>query len=181
MQLNRKEKETLISVARQAIINYIDDGRYDIDTATSYSNNLNEHCGAFVSIYVNSDLRGCIGTFSEDDPVYKSVHRMAIASVSSDSRFKPITKEELDRIDLEVSILSPRRLIEDISEIELGKHGIYLKKGSNKGTFLPHVAIDQKWTREEYLGHCAKHKAGIGWEGWKTSEIYIYEAIVINS
>ena len=70
--------------------------------------------------------------------------------------------------------------IESIDEIELGKHGIYIKKGYRGGTFLPQVATETGWNKEEFLGHCAQDKAGIGWEGWKTAEIYIYEALVFS-
>jgi AMMECR1 domain-containing protein len=70
--------------------------------------------------------------------------------------------------------------INDISEIELGKHGIYIKKGYYSGTFLPQVATKTGWTLEEFLGHCARDKAHIGWDGWKDAEIYTYEAIVFS-
>jgi hypothetical protein len=72
------------------------------------------------------------------------------------------------------------RRIKSIDEFELGKHGIYIKKGMSGGTFLPQVATETGWTREEFLGHCAQDKAGIGWDGWKDSELYVYEALVFS-
>lgn len=70
--------------------------------------------------------------------------------------------------------------IKSIDEIELGKHGIYIKKGNRSGTFLPQVANETHWTKEEFLGHCAQDKAFIGWNGWKDADIYIYEALVFG-
>jgi hypothetical protein len=86
----------------------------------------------------------------------------------------------LQQIEIEISILTPLKKINSIEQIQLGKHGIYIKKGISSGTFLPQVALETNWTKEEFLGHCARDKAGIGWDGWKTAEIYTYEAIVMS-
>ncbi|MCU0370250.1 MAG: AMMECR1 family protein, partial [Bacteroidales bacterium] len=61
-----------------------------------------------------------------------------------------------------------------------GKHGIYMKKGFSSGTFLPQVAVETGWTKEEFLGHCARDKAHIGWDGWKDAELYVYEAYIFG-
>ena len=105
---------------------------------------------------------------------------MAVSSSTQDSRFPPVKPDELDKIDIEISVLTPLKKIENIDEITLGKHGIYLKKGFASGTFLPQVATETGWTLEEFLGHCARDKAGIGWDGWKEAEIYTYEAIIFS-
>jgi hypothetical protein len=86
----------------------------------------------------------------------------------------------MDNIDIEISVLTPLQKIESIDEIEMGKHGIYIKKGFATGTFLPQVANETGWTKEEFLGHCAHDKAGIGWDGWKDADIFIYEALVFS-
>ena len=90
------------------------------------------------------------------------------------------TPEEVDDIEIEISVLTPMRKISSIDEIVMGKHGIYIKKGYASGTFLPQVATETGWTKEEFLGHCAKDKAHIGWDGWKDAEIYVYEAYVFG-
>ena len=77
-------------------------------------------------------------------------------------------------------VLTPLKKIESIDEIVMGKHGIYIKKGVSSGTFLPQVAQQTGWTKDEFLGHCAKDKARIGWEGWKEAEIFTYEAYVFS-
>ena len=86
----------------------------------------------------------------------------------------------LPAISIEISVLSPLRRISSASELELGRHGIYIVKGSRSGTFLPQVAADTGWTREEFLGHCARDKAGLGWDGWRDAELYVYEAEVFG-
>jgi uncharacterized protein (TIGR00296 family) len=91
-----------------------------------------------------------------------------------------VKPSEIDRVKIEISVLSPMRKIKSIDEIELGKHGIYIKKGNRNGTFLPQVATDTRWSKEEFLGHCAQDKAFIGWDGWRDAEIYIYEALVFG-
>jgi uncharacterized protein (TIGR00296 family) len=91
-----------------------------------------------------------------------------------------VREDELASIHIEISVLTPMQKIKDISEIRLGKHGIYVKKGYQSGTFLPQVATETGWTLEEFLGHCSRDKAGLGWTGWKDADIYIYEALIFE-
>ena len=111
-------------------------------------------------------------------PLHEIVAEMARAAALEDPRFMPVTKDELDDIDVEISVLTPMRRIKSLDEFQLHKHGIYIKKGYRSGTFLPQVADEVNWTKEEFVGHCAQDKAGIGWDGWKDAELYVYEAIV---
>jgi AmmeMemoRadiSam system protein A len=105
---------------------------------------------------------------------------MAIASSTEDPRFSPVESSEIPELEIEISVLTPMRRISAIDEIELGKHGIYMRKGYRSGTFLPQVATETGWTKEEFLGHCAQDKAGIGWNGWKDAELFVYEALVFG-
>jgi AmmeMemoRadiSam system protein A len=105
---------------------------------------------------------------------------MSVASATQDSRFSPVTLKELSSLEIEISVLSPMKKISSEKEIIPGKHGIYMKKGYASGTFLPQVATEYQWNREEFLGHCARDKAGIGWDGWKTAELWTYEACVFS-
>ena len=138
-------------------------------------------CGAFVSIYVKDQLRGCIGTFSEDAPLFKNVMKMSNAAAAHDNRFPPIRLEEVGQIKIEISVLSPRLAIEGPEEIEIGRHGIFMELGTKRGTLLPQVAKEQEWSVEEFLGNCAQYKAGLDWDGWKSARLYTYEASVFNS
>jgi AmmeMemoRadiSam system protein A len=179
MILTEKEQRDLIELARDAIAGSLN--KSTVQTREPLSSTLNICCGAFVSLYVQGKLRGCIGTFSEESPLYKNICNMAVSAATSDTRFDPIDPSELDEIHIEISVLSPRIRVHDVSEIIPGKHGIFMKKGRNRGTLLPQVASSQNWSREELLGNCAKYKAGIGWDGWKSAELYSYEALVFSS
>ena len=105
---------------------------------------------------------------------------MAVAAATQDYRFPKVDESELDEIHIEISVLTPMKKIDDINEIELGKHGIYIKKGMLSGTFLPQVATQTGWDLEQFLGHCSQDKAHLGWDGWKDAEVFIYEAIVFE-
>lgn len=178
--LSHEDKKTLLRIARHTIDKYINQGFVPEIDASGFSETLKTPAGAFVTLHEYGDLRGCIGTFKPDKPLYLVVQEMAISSATKDYRFSPVTSSEIKKIDIEISVLTPMKKISSISEIKLGKHGIYLKKGMNTGTFLPQVATETGWNLEEFLGHCARDKAGIGWEGWKEAEIFIYEALVFN-
>ena len=139
---------------------------------------LSKKCGAFVSLHKHGRLRGCIGHFGEDYPLHEIVAEMARAAAFEDPRFMPVTRDELDDIDIEISVLTPMRRIQSLDEFQLHRHGIYIKKGRRSGTFLPQVADEVNWTKEEFVGHCSQDKAGLGWDGWRDAELYVYEAIV---
>ena len=165
---------------RNTIEKYVRERRIPDDNPSNYAENLKIHAGAFVTLKEGGSLRGCIGRFSADMPLYKLISQMAVASSTEDNRFEPVNAGELDRVEIEISVLSPLKKIDSPGEIILGKHGIYLKKGSSSGTFLPQVATETGWNIEEFLGHCARDKAGIGWDGWKNAELFTYEACVFS-
>ena len=176
--LNDEEKRMLKDIALTSIKDSLDGKRIAQPTLNSQFSILNSRCGAFVSLHKQGRLRGCIGHFGEDVPLHEIVAEMARAAAFEDPRFMPVTKDELDDIDIEISVLTPMRRIQSLDEFQLHKHGIYIKKGYRSGTFLPQVADEVNWTKEEFVGHCAQDKAGIGWDGWKDAELYVYEAIV---
>ena len=174
--LSDDEKQMLKEIALTSIKDSLDGKR--IAELTSLTATLKQKCGAFVSLHKQGRLRGCIGHFGEDVPLHEIVAEMARAAAFEDPRFSPVRKEELEDIDIEISVLTPMRRIESLDEFELHRHGIYIRKGYRSGTFLPQVADEVNWTKEEFVSHCAQDKAGIGWDGWKDAELYTYEAIV---
>jgi AmmeMemoRadiSam system protein A len=139
---------------------------------------LTKRAGAFVSLHKQGRLRGCIGHFGEDTPLWEIVAEMARAAAFEDPRFPPLSRNELDDTDIEISVLTPMRRIQSLDEFQLHRHGIYIRKGYRSGTFLPQVADEVNWTKEEFVGHCSQDKAGLGWDGWRDAELYVYEAIV---
>ncbi|QKG81253.1 AmmeMemoRadiSam system protein B [Tenuifilum thalassicum] len=178
--LTDSDKHELLILARKTITNHLN-GRplYTPDEA-KLSDALKTNAGAFVTLHNHGRLRGCIGNFSTSTPLYRVVMAMAISAATEDYRFESVTAEELKDIDIEISVLTPMKRINHVEEIELGRHGIYIKKGIHSGTFLPQVAKETNWSLQEFLGHCARDKAGIGWDGWRDAEIYTYEAIVFD-
>jgi len=182
MILSEQDKSSLLRLAKTTIVNRLDpSSRADLmDSGEVPAGALTEQCGAFVSLYVDGNLRGCIGTFSEEEPLWENVRNMALSAATSDDRFSPIVADELNRLTIEISVLSPRERVDDYRKIIPGKHGILMVRGANRGTFLPQVAVAQNWTLEEFLGNCARYKAGIGWDGWKTAELYTYTATIFR-
>ncbi|MCP4312656.1 MAG: AmmeMemoRadiSam system protein B [Bacteroidetes bacterium] len=179
--LNEAEKKQLLALSRSTLESYIKTGKLAALDPGTLSPSLKVPAGAFVSLYMGGRLRGCVGNFSPTDPLYAVVEGMTIAAATRDGRFAPVEEPELKYIEIEISVLTPLRKISSVDEFELGRHGIYMKKGSNSGTFLPQVADDTGWTTEDFLGHCARDKAGIGWDGWKEADLYIYEAIIFDN
>ena len=174
--LSDDEKRILKDIALTSISDSL--AGKPIAESTTLTATLKRKCGAFVSLHKQGRLRGCIGHFGEDVPLHEIVAEMARAAAFEDPRFIPVTKDELDDIDIEISVLTTMRRIQSLDEFQLHRHGIYIRKGYRSGTFLPQVADEVNWTKEEFVGHCAQDKAGIGWDGWKEAELYVYEAIV---
>ncbi len=184
--LSQKEKLQLLNYARAVIAHKIDPENYNTPSREYLSKALFEACGAFVTLHKGKKLRGCIGRFSDDRPLIENIHKMAISAAFQDPRFAPLQKSELDKISIEISVLTPLQRIDNSEEFVLGKHGIYIIKRdgngniTNSGTFLPQVAQSQNWTKTEFLGYCSRDKAGIGWDGWKNAELYRYSALIFS-
>ncbi len=174
------DRRRLLAIARSTIEEHLQTRQSPYLHIDGLSAALRTPCGAFVSLKKHGDLRGCIGSFSSTEELAKTVQKMAIAAATEDYRFSPVSAAELKGLDIEISVLSPMRKVASTQEIQLGKHGIYIRKGNRAGTFLPQVAKETGWSLEEFLGHCAQDKAGIGWEGWKDAEVYVYEAEVFG-
>lgn len=169
--LSAADKEQLLNVAWNAIAPA---RLHRVVTPTAV---FARKLGVFVTLTEGGRLRGCIGHFGEDIPLGDITQEMAHAAAFEDPRFPSLSEDELDGIDIEISVLTPLQRIHDVKEFHYGRQGIYMRKGWRSGTFLPQVAEEVNWTKEEFLGHCAQDKAGIGWDGWKTAELYTYEAV----
>ena len=180
--LTEAEQETLFAIAREAITARLEQRKPAAVAATKLTPRLREPLGAFVTITIDGDLRGCIGRFTSPDPLWEVVGTMVTEAAFSDPRFPALTKQEYPSIHIEISVLGPMNKVQSAKEIRIGQHGIYLKNGYRSGTLLPQVAEERGWTVEQFLGYCARDKAGIGWDGWKDrdTEIFVYEAYVFG-
>lgn len=140
--------------------------------------------GAFVSLHNGEALRGCLGHFTSNEPLYKLVNELARAAATEDPRFTdhPITLQELPDLRIEISVLSPLQKIKNPLDIELGVHGIYIRRGYASGCFLPQVATETGWTKEQFLGYCCSHKAGLAADAWKDprTEVLVFTADVFG-
>ena len=145
---------------------------------------LNSHCGCFVTLKNGHQLRGCMGQFVSDRPVVELVAEMAQASATGDPRFfdAPITAKELDELDVEISVLSPLKRTNDPLSLRLGVDGIYIKSGWASGCFLPQVATETGWSKEDFLSYCCAHKAGLAADAWEDpkTEVYLFTAEVFG-
>lgn len=177
--INISEQKTLLKVARRTLERYVRDR--EIPDYDSIDDRLKEKIGLFVTLKKNNELRGCIGTLQPEKPMIEGVIEMTIAAATKDVRFPRVNSYELGDITIEISLLSPLKKIENIEEIEVGKHGLYLCNGLRCGVLLPQVAVENKWEREEFL-KMVSLKAGLPPSAWKdsNSEIYIFTAQVFS-
>jgi len=181
--MNDAQKRTLLAVARdtvEAVIN-----RRPAQKPESDDPELNAPCGCFVTLKNHGRLRGCIGQFTSESPLIELVVEMAKASATGDPRFfaDPITADELEQLDVEISVLSPLQRTDKPLDLRLGVDGIYIKRGGASGCFLPQVATETSWSKEQFLSYCCAHKAGLPADAWKEAEteVFLFTADVFGS
>lgn len=172
--MDNKQKQTLLMVARDTLEAVI--VNKPVPKPQSGDPELNAPCGCFVTLKNRGRLRGCIGQFISDCPLIELVAEMAKAAATSDPRFfaDPIRPSEMEQLDIEISVLSPLQRTEDPLSLRLGVDGIYIKQGRLSGCFLPQVADETGWTKEQFLSYCCAHKAGLADDAWKDPETEVY-------
>ena len=181
--MNDSQRQTLLRLVCDTVEAVITGRR--IARLKSDEPELNAHCGCFVTLKNHGQLRGCIGQFVSDKPLIELVSQMAKASAAGDPRFfaEPITEAELNQLDVEISILSALKRTDEPLSLRLGTDGVYIRRGSASGCFLPQVATETGWSREEFLSYCCSHKAGLAPDAWKDpkTEVYLFSAEVFGS
>ncbi|MEN3039166.1 MAG: AmmeMemoRadiSam system protein A [Candidatus Kryptonium sp.] len=179
MNLTDEEKIELLRIARNSIVSVVNGG--DLPEVKPKTENLKTPCGAFVTLMINDRLRGCIGYIEAVKSLAETVNEVAAKSALEDPRFPPVEPFEIDKIEIEISVLSPLSSVESIDEIKIGEHGLMIKKGWRRGLLLPQVAIEHNLTREEFLEHTCL-KAGLPPDCWKDkdTEIFKFTAIVFK-
>ncbi len=178
--LNIQQRKKLLKIARQAIEEYLKTGKkLEVSEADPV---LNQKMGSFVTLTKNGRLRGCIGNFTANQPLYLTVRDMAIAAAVDDPRFPPVSLTEVKNIQLEISVLSPLERVASADNIELGKHGVLVRRGMQSGVFLPQVAAETGWSKEEFLNNLCSQKAGLPPGAWKdkNTELYVFNAEVFS-
>ena len=176
--LTENEKHILLLTARKTITSRLT-GQKAVDPELTPK--LKEKCGAFVTLHKSGKLRGCIGYVEGIRPLFETVKEVSESSAFGDPRFPSVRLDELESIDIEISVLTPLKRIKSIDEIQVGVHGIMIKQGLYSGLLLPQVATEYGWDRETFLAHTC-NKAGLPGECWreKNTEIEIFSAIIFG-
>lgn len=178
--LTAEERKYLLALARQTISQALA-GQHPLPPEPP-PGPLREKRGAFVTLHDRSgQLRGCIGYVEAIKPLADSVREMALAAAFRDPRFYPVQADELPNLVIEISVMAPLRRISEPKEIEIGRHGLVIKRGGFSGLLLPQVAGEYGWSREEFLAQTCR-KAGLPPDAWKQkdAEIHIFGAEVFG-
>ncbi|MBI4644629.1 MAG: AmmeMemoRadiSam system protein A [Deltaproteobacteria bacterium] len=171
MSVSEADKKRLFELARASIRAHLK--RESIPSLEGASPLLCEPRGVFVSLHRQGRLRGCIGYLEAVKPLGQAVVEMAAAAAFHDPRFRPLGQEELADLEVEISVLTPMQRLDQVENIEVGKHGLYIEKGSSRGLLLPQVAVEYRWDRTTFLEQtCCK--AGLPHQAWKDPDTRIY-------
>ncbi len=175
------EAAVLLKMSRETLIGYIKNKKAP-NFNPPETNGLKTETGMFVTLHKNGHLRGCIGYIIGKDPLWKAVTELTVSSAVKDTRFRPVQESELEDIDIEISVLTPPEKISDPQTIEMGIHGVIVKKEFNQGVFLPQVATETGWDRETFMNELCSQKAGLPEDAWKKNdvEIFIFTASVYS-
>ena len=163
--MNDAAKRELLKIARDTVSAAVRGERRP--SVTPVEPELLVPSGAFVTIKNRGRLRGCIGRFDAESPLYEMVEEMAVSSATGDPRFQPVSPDELHSLHIEISVIGPLEKISDPLDFTLGVHGIYIRRGGAHGCFLPQVATETGWSKAQFLSECAEGKAGLDPEAWK--------------
>jgi AmmeMemoRadiSam system protein A len=156
-RLSPADRAALLGIARRAILRHLGAPG---DVALPSSGPLAEERGAFVTLHVDGALRGCVGTFRPSGTLAQTVARMAVAAACDDPRFSPLRGDEVGALRIAVSALAPAHRLEDRSALEVGRHGLLVRRDFHRGALLPKVAVEHGWDSAEFLKHACL-KAGL--------------------
>ncbi len=168
--LSENERSEMLELARASVREAVCQHRL----ISPLPNNgvFGERRGVFVSLHARGKLRGCIGVVEPREPLGESIAECAAKAALEDPRFAPISTEELDEVEIEISVLSVLEPIE-AEKVEIGKHGLLIEQGYRRGLLLPQVAVEHGLDRERFLQETC-HKAGLPRDAWKSGETRIY-------
>jgi AmmeMemoRadiSam system protein A len=178
-ELNDEEKKFLLALARKTILDHFHEDK--ASRSDYFSENLKESCGVFVTLEKQANLRGCIGYVEGYKPLQDAVQDNALSAAFRDPRFPLLQEDELDEIEIEISVLTPLEKVEDVDEIKVGRDGLLIKKDHYQGLLLPQVAADWGWDRVQFLEQTCR-KAGLPHNAWldENTEIEKFSALVFS-
>ena len=157
------DRAALLGIAQAAVRHRVGAGPPPV---LAERGDLGERRGAFVTLRVRGELRGCVGTFAPSGSLAETVARMAASAATEDPRFAPLDAGELDELDVHVSALGPRRRMRDASELVLGRDGVVIQRGWHRGALLPRVAVEEGWDAHTFLQRTCL-KAGLPPDAWQ--------------
>jgi AmmeMemoRadiSam system protein A len=160
------ERTTLLRLAHDSILSLLEGREIPLDPPTAH---LAEPRGAFTSLYLSGQLRGCVGYVQAVSPVYRAVADTARAAAFEDIRFRPVTLPEAPHLEIELSILSQPQPI-PAEAIEIGRHGLLISRAGRRGLLLPQVSTEHHWDRATFLEQTCR-KAGLPLDAWKNGAI----------
>jgi len=178
--LTKEQRKKLLEIARSSIETFLKtEEKFNILESDIL---LNKEMGAFVTLREHGQLRGCIGNLSVKQPLYLTIRDMAIEAATGDPRFPRVQSADFKNIEIEISVLSPLQRVSSADDIQLGIHGVVVRRGFRSGVFLPQVAQETGWTKEEFLSYLCAHKAGLSQDAWKdkSTELYVFTAEVFS-
>jgi AmmeMemoRadiSam system protein A len=175
--LTSAERKELLALAKRTIDTYVRRG--SAPEYTTRDARLLANGAVFVTISKNHELRGCIGHIQAMMPLYRSVISNAVSASSRDPRFPPMTRDELANLAIEVTVLSPLEALDDVKDIRIGTHGLYITQGDHSGVLLPQVAEEYHWDVPTFLEQVSI-KAGLPGNAWKDAQLYTFTADIIK-
>jgi AmmeMemoRadiSam system protein A len=176
--LSTDAQRELLAFARKSIRRYIETGTAPL--ARPVAPALWREQGVFVTLKKRGELRGCVGRWDADRPLVQVVGAMALQAAFNDRRFRPLEAEELERVEIEISLLSPLKRVEGSDAVVIGRDGVLLKKRERAALFLPEVAVEQSWDREQLMTQLCR-KAGLSANAWREdAELYTFQTVVLR-
>ncbi|MFA5975544.1 MAG: AmmeMemoRadiSam system protein A [Elusimicrobiota bacterium] len=159
--LSSSSRRLLLTLARQGLKDYFAKGRLILPDWKSLPEEIHREAGVFVTLRQHGKLRGCVGTIESCTTLAHEVIYTAVSSATQDHRFPPLAPDELGTVDLEISILTPFQRVQSIQEIVPKRHGVLVKKGKQRGLYLPQVWVESGWDRDTFLRELCRTKAGL--------------------
>ncbi|MGD9497149.1 MAG: AmmeMemoRadiSam system protein A [Armatimonadota bacterium] len=178
-ELSKSQQQRLLKLARDTIRQWV--GERTLPELPTDDPCFEEPRAVFVTLHKHGQLRGCIGTLEAREPLAAAVRSSAVSAATQDPRFPPVSPDEVDELEIEISVLSPLHRIRSIDEIEIGKHGVVVSDALRRGVFLPQVAVEQGWDCPTMLNYLCAHKAGLPANAWRHgAQLYTFTCQVFS-